>query len=68
MLYKVALVEYGKVTHVWHYHYYDDAVSQLSKLCSVYDEVNEVCPVLLKVGQCEENVDFRTLLINYAYE
>lgn len=68
MIYKVALVEYGKVTHVWQYDYCKDAINQLSNLCSVYEEVNEVCPVLIKVGQCEEKVDFRSLLISYAHE
>ena len=63
MVYLVGLIEYGKVTHVWNFGCdYNRAIDQLSKLLSVYDEVNEVEPLILKVGYSEQNIDFRTLL------
>lgn len=69
MVYLVGLVEYGRATHIWHYNNYADALHQLRMLCDVYQEVNEICPTLLKVGQNEASMGLSldTLLKQYSF-
>lgn len=67
MIYIIGLVEYGRATHKWIYHDYPDALHQLRLLSEVYQEVNEICPVFLKVGQSEVDLPLDTLLKQYTF-
>lgn len=69
MVYIVGLVECFQATHTWLYQDYPDAVHQLRILCEAYQDVKEVCPVLLKVGQYEVQNGFSldTLLKQYSF-
>lgn len=64
MVYRVVLVEYGRVTHSWHYSCLRDAIRQMNFLCSAYDEVNEITPIMVKCSPSEANHHFKGLINN----
>ena len=66
MIYIVGLVDCGVCKHKWHFTDYPDALQQLNCLIRVYDEVNDIQPVLLKVGSSECNLPLDTLLKQYS--
>lgn len=68
MIYLVVLVECGRVTHRWHYDCHLDALRQLERLLTAYIEVNEVVPLLLKIGLSEVDLKTKDLLSNYVFE
>lgn len=68
MVYIVALVDRGEVRHKWYYDEdrYIDACTQLQNLLHAFSEVDEVCPILLKVHRQELQVPFKSLLCQYV--
>lgn len=62
MVYRVALVEFGRCSHSWLYDNYSDAINQLNHLCAAFDEVNEVTPILLKCGPHEAQLPLKGLI------
>lgn len=53
MIYQVILIECGRATHRWVYENPTDALAQLTRLLIAFDEVNEVCPTIVKTTSQE---------------
>lgn len=55
MEYHVILIEYGRATHRWRYTCLESAVKQLDRLLVAFEEVNEICPTIVKVAVSDSN-------------
>lgn len=64
MIYRVSLIECGLVTHSWHFTCYSDAIRQMEYLCHVFDEVNEVFPIMVKCTSAEATHKLKGYLNN----
>lgn len=53
MVYRVSLIECGRVSHSWIFSEYLDAIRLMEYLCHVFYEVNEVFPIMVKCTSAE---------------
>lgn len=64
MIYRISLIECGHVTHSWHFTDLQDAIRHMDSLSRVFDEVNEVTPIMCKCTSAEATHKLKGLINN----
>lgn len=64
MMYKVILIESRLPTHSWVYAYLEDALNQLNRLLTSFDEVSEVSATIIKISPDDRNFSNSELIKN----
>lgn len=62
MIYYIALIESGKVTRCWTFARPCDAIEHFSALNTVYNEIDEVTPIMLKVSPLDSRIDLKRII------